>query len=100
MRVPYLSAPKGSWATVARMPEPQYTEYRWELVRRIATSEGVDIDTFPAGWREGPLRAWCGVVLTVNGVTLPETPAPLSQFGVDFGLMPDPSINEWIWTIS
>lgn len=70
------------------------------LLAKVFENEGHSLDEVPALWAETPLRAWCWLILTVNGLELdPEVHRPIVHWGIDLGFS-STEVRRFIWAIS
>jgi hypothetical protein len=75
-------------------------EQRFRLVGKVFENEGHTLDEVPEAWKDGPLSAWCWLVLTINNIEFdPEDKKPLVAYGIDLGFS-SADIRRWTFTIA
>lgn len=64
---------------------------RWEIVTHVFETADRSLDAVPEPWKSDPLRAWCWLVLVLNGIDFdPEHPRSLAEYGLDLSFAPLP----------
>lgn len=70
------------------------------VLDKVFTAEGHSLDEVPEVWAAEPLRIWCWLVLTVNGLELdPDVHKPLIHWGIDLGFS-STAVRQFFWFLA
>jgi hypothetical protein len=75
-------------------------EVRFDVLGKVFEDHDRSLDEVPEAWKDGPLRAWCWLVLTLNDIDFEDdNPKPLVSYGIDL-MWASREVNAWVFFLA